>query len=57
MKPCVLCGNFNTFYGIQHASGNAICMKCVMAVKEAHIKVREFPYQEAPYEVQNRTRS
>jgi recombinational DNA repair protein (RecF pathway) len=47
MKPCVLCGNFNTFYGIQHASGNAICMKCVMAVKEAHIKVREFPYEEA----------
>jgi len=22
-------------------------MKCVMAVKEAHIKVREFPYEEA----------
>lgn len=46
MKQCVLCGFKNTFYGIQHDNGNAICMPCVFEIKNAHIKVREFPYEE-----------
>lgn len=47
MNLCVLCGIYNTFYGIQHDNGNAICMQCVFNIKNAHIKVREFPYEEA----------
>jgi hypothetical protein len=46
MKQCVLCQINNTLYGIQHGNGNAICMACVMKIREAHIKVREFPYEE-----------
>lgn len=46
MNLCVLCGFHNTFYGIQHANGNAICMVCVFEIKNAHIKVKEFPYEE-----------
>jgi recombinational DNA repair protein (RecF pathway) len=45
MNKCVLCGNDNTFYGIQHKSGNAICMTCVIEIKNAHIKVYDFPYE------------
>ncbi len=47
MKHCVLCLINNTFYGIQHQNGNAICMECALVIKNAHIKVREFPYEEA----------
>jgi hypothetical protein len=46
MTTCVLCGFNNTFYGMQHPNGNAICMVCVLEIKNAHIKVREFPYEE-----------
>ena len=46
MKQCVFCGINNTFYGMQHDNGNAICMACVFEIKNAHIKVREFPYEE-----------
>ena len=46
MKICVLCNINNTFYGIQHFNGNAICMSCVFEIKNAHIKVREFPYED-----------
>lgn len=46
MKLCVLCGINNTFYGIQHNNGNAICMGCAIEIKNAHIKVREFPFEE-----------
>lgn len=47
MKNCVLCGVNNTFYGLQHDNGNAVCMSCVLEIKNAHIKVREFPYEDA----------
>ena len=46
MTTCVLCGFNNTFYGMQHPNGNAICMMCVLQIKSAHIKVVEFPYEE-----------
>lgn len=46
MTNCVLCNINNTFYGIQHSNGNAICMVCVLEIKDAHIKVREFPYED-----------
>lgn len=46
MTLCVLCGLNNTLYGMQHDNGNAICLQCVTTIKEAHIKVYEFPYLE-----------
>lgn len=45
MKTCVLCNKNNTLYGIEHDNGNGICLSCVTQIKEAHIKVLEFPYE------------
>lgn len=46
MKICVLCEKNNTLYGIQHDNGNGLCLQCVIQLKESHIKVLEFPYEE-----------
>lgn len=49
MKLCVLCESNSTLYGIQHDNGNGVCLQCVTQIKEAHIKVTEFPFE--PMEV------
>lgn len=46
MKLCVLCESNNTLYGIQHNNGNGVCLQCVTEIKNARIKVVEFPYTE-----------
>ena len=45
MKLCVLCEKNSVLYGIQHDNGNGICLICVMNIRDAHIKVLEFPYE------------
>ena len=44
---CVFCNKNNTMCGITHENGNGICLKCWIAIKDAHIQVNDFPYEEA----------
>ena len=44
---CVFCNKNNTLCGITHENGNGICLKCWIAIKDAHIQVIDFPYEEA----------
>jgi|APGre2960657423_1045063.scaffolds.fasta_scaffold606655_1 hypothetical protein len=41
MEKCVMCLE-KTHYGIMHNNKNLLCLECVEAIKNAHIKIHNF---------------